>query len=80
MNCTCMERYDPLLSFDVQLNVHNSCTTELEQQVVLLDFHLHEHVTTLSELLSFYGNLLIQIEIIALISKLSCSFHMTLHA
>ena len=70
MNCTYMERYDPLLSFDVQLNVHNSCMTELEQyKEVLLDFHLHEHMITLSELLSFYGTLLIQIEIISLISK-----------
>ena len=70
MNCTRMERYDPLFPFDVQLNVHNLCMTELEQyKEVLLDFHLHEHMTTLSELLSFYGNISIQIEIIALISK-----------
>ena len=55
-----MERYDSLLSFDVQLNVHNSRITELEQwKAMLLDFHLHEHMTTLSELLSFYGNLFI---------------------
>ena len=65
-----MERYAPLLSFDARLNVHNSCMTELEQlKVVLLDFHLHEQMTNLSEFLSFFINLLIQIKIIALISK-----------
>ena len=47
-----MERYDPLLSFDVQLDVHNSCMTELEQKkVVLPNFHLHEQLTILSEFL-----------------------------
>ena len=38
-----MKIYDPLLSFDVQLNVYNLCMIELEQQkVVLPNFHLHE--------------------------------------
>ena len=48
-----MERYASLLSFDVQLNVHNSCMTELEQwTVVLPNFHLHVQNATLSE---FFG-------------------------
>ena len=46
-----MERYASLLSFDAQLNVHNSCMTELEQwTVVLLNFHLHAQNATLSEI------------------------------
>ena len=50
MNCTRMKRYAPLVSFDVQLSVHNSCMTELEQyKVVLPKFHLHEQITTLNE-------------------------------
>ena len=47
-----MERYASLLSFDAQLNVHNSCMTELEQwTVVLPNFHLHAQNATLSELI-----------------------------
>ena len=48
-----MERYASLLSFDAQLNVHNSCMTELEQwTVVLPNCHLHAQNATLSE---FFG-------------------------
>ena len=48
-----MERYASLLSFDAQLNVHNSCMTELEQwTVVLPNFNLHAQNATLSE---FFG-------------------------
>ena len=39
--------------FDAQLNVHNSCMTELEQwTVVLPNFHLHAQNATLIE---FFG-------------------------
>ena len=48
-----MERYASLLSFDTQLNVNNSCMTELEQwTVVLPNFNLHAQNATLSE---FFG-------------------------
>ena len=47
------KRYASLLSFDAQLNVHNSYMTELEQwTVVLPNFHLHTQNVTLSE---FFG-------------------------
>ena len=50
-----MERYAPLLSFDLLLDVHNSCMTELEQKkTVLPNFHLHEQLTILSEFLELF--------------------------
>ena len=75
-----MERYAPLVSFDVQLNVHNSCMTELEQwKVVLPNFHLHEQMTTLSEFFELFQQSFETNQNHSL-NIHSFSFHMTLHA
>ena len=61
--------YASLLSFDVQLNVHNSCMTELEQwTVVLPNFHLHAQITILSEFFGLFRQSFAKKKIIALIS------------